>query len=236
MSRKNLARHIRQLRMEHSWSQAQLAEISNLSLRTVQRVERDGICSPESLLSLAAAFEIDVKEFTRFVLEDNHKTTFFKKVFEQAQRLEEIIMMLSKQGLLIIGSGIFYILFLFAMVALTANLFHQFYNVMPSAKEFELNAPYRQFLAVLGISLAVYVGVWSAFFGVWRKKIWQGLVALFTGIAITISALELLPWIQFPYDQYPASAGWLMGNIFIIAITWLIITTIGKIFAKRGMA
>jgi hypothetical protein len=103
-----------------------LAEISDLSLRTIQRVEGDGVCSPETLLSLAAAFKIDVKEFTQFILENPDKTTLFRKIFKRIQKLEDIMMMLSKQGLLIIGSGIFYILFLLALVALTENFFANF--------------------------------------------------------------------------------------------------------------
>jgi transcriptional regulator with XRE-family HTH domain len=50
---------IRELRSERTWSQDQLASISGLSPRTVQRIERDGICSLESKKALAAAFEVN---------------------------------------------------------------------------------------------------------------------------------------------------------------------------------
>ena len=43
-------------------SQEQLATISNLSLRTVQRIETTGRCSLESKRALAAAFEIDATD------------------------------------------------------------------------------------------------------------------------------------------------------------------------------
>ncbi len=49
-----------QLRQQKSWSQDQLASISGLSLRTVQRIEKSGVCSLESQLALAAAFQVDV--------------------------------------------------------------------------------------------------------------------------------------------------------------------------------
>ena len=47
------------LRQERSLSQEQLAELSGLSLRTIQRIEGRQIASPETLSALAAAFEID---------------------------------------------------------------------------------------------------------------------------------------------------------------------------------
>lgn len=50
---------IRQLRSDRGWTQQQLAEICGLSLRTIQRVELQGIASLETSKSLAAAFELD---------------------------------------------------------------------------------------------------------------------------------------------------------------------------------
>ncbi len=64
MSQNRLAKKIKILRTERAWSQAQLAEVASLSIRTVQRVEIDGKCSHESLLAFASAFDIDVKELT----------------------------------------------------------------------------------------------------------------------------------------------------------------------------
>jgi len=46
------------LRKEKGWSQEQLAAISGLSGRTIQRIEKDGACSLESKMALAAALEI----------------------------------------------------------------------------------------------------------------------------------------------------------------------------------
>lgn len=55
---------VRKLRLEKGWSQEQLAEISGLSVRTIQRVERGQKPSLETLKSLAAVFETDVTELT----------------------------------------------------------------------------------------------------------------------------------------------------------------------------
>lgn len=50
---------IQKLRLQHGWSQEQLAELSGLSVRTIQRIERGQTPSVESLKSVAAVFEVD---------------------------------------------------------------------------------------------------------------------------------------------------------------------------------
>lgn len=55
---------IRKLRLQRGWSQEQVAEMSGLSVRTIQRAERGQSNSMESLKSLAAIFEIDVTRLT----------------------------------------------------------------------------------------------------------------------------------------------------------------------------
>ena len=51
---------IRKLRLEKGWSQEQLAQISGVSTRTIQRIERGKTASLESLKCLAAVFETEV--------------------------------------------------------------------------------------------------------------------------------------------------------------------------------
>lgn len=55
---------IRKLRLEQGWSQEQLAELCNLSVRTIQRIERGQKPSLETLNALAAVFEIEVSNLT----------------------------------------------------------------------------------------------------------------------------------------------------------------------------
>ena len=50
---------IQKHRLQRGWSQEQLAELSGLSVRTIQRLERGKAASAESLKALASAFEID---------------------------------------------------------------------------------------------------------------------------------------------------------------------------------
>lgn len=53
---------VKRLRNERSWSQEQLAEIADVSLRTIQRVEADGSASRETRTALAAVFEVEVRD------------------------------------------------------------------------------------------------------------------------------------------------------------------------------
>lgn len=50
------------LRKKRSWSQEELATASGLNLRTIQRIESDGVASLQSRKALAAAFDVDVDE------------------------------------------------------------------------------------------------------------------------------------------------------------------------------
>lgn len=52
---------IRNLRVQNTWTQQQLADLCNVSIRTIQRVERDGIASMETTMALAAAFNTPKK-------------------------------------------------------------------------------------------------------------------------------------------------------------------------------
>ncbi|HGP2733320.1 TPA: helix-turn-helix domain-containing protein [Salmonella enterica] len=52
------------LRLARAWSQEQLAELSGLSVRTVQRIENGDQPSLETLSALAAVFEVSVADFS----------------------------------------------------------------------------------------------------------------------------------------------------------------------------
>ena len=56
---------IKMLRTERGWSQEQLAEISGVSTRTIQRIERGGKASLESLKCLAAVFETPIPDLQK---------------------------------------------------------------------------------------------------------------------------------------------------------------------------
>jgi len=50
---------VQKLRVRRGWSQEQLAEVSGLSVRTIQRIERGQTPSAESLKAIASVFEVD---------------------------------------------------------------------------------------------------------------------------------------------------------------------------------
>lgn len=55
-------RDVKKMRIERHWSQDQLAEMSGLSIRTIQRIEKGENAGLESLKSLAAVFEINIQD------------------------------------------------------------------------------------------------------------------------------------------------------------------------------
>ncbi len=65
---------IRKLRTDRGWSQEQLAEISGVSTRTIQRIEQGGKASLESLKCLAAVFETPITDLKKDdPMTDNNK-------------------------------------------------------------------------------------------------------------------------------------------------------------------
>jgi len=53
---------IKLLREQRAWSQSHLAEVADLSLRTIQRIEKHGVASYESARALAAIFELTLAD------------------------------------------------------------------------------------------------------------------------------------------------------------------------------
>lgn len=73
---------LKELRISHHLSQEQLAQISGLNVRTIQRIESGSNASLESLKCLAAALEVDVstlnqEKFTMDKKSDNWKALPF---------------------------------------------------------------------------------------------------------------------------------------------------------------
>lgn len=64
---------IQKLRLRHGWSQEQLATLSGLSVRTIQRLERGTAASPETLKAVAAVFEIDFNRLREPTMEQNNR-------------------------------------------------------------------------------------------------------------------------------------------------------------------
>lgn len=58
---------IKRWREERGWSQEHLAELAGIGVRTVQRIETGEAASQESVMALAAAFDVDVLALTKDV-------------------------------------------------------------------------------------------------------------------------------------------------------------------------
>jgi len=53
---------VQQMRLQKGWSQQQLADISGLNVRTIQRIEQGQSASLESFKALGAAFNVDFSQ------------------------------------------------------------------------------------------------------------------------------------------------------------------------------
>ena len=62
---------IQKLRLQRGWSQEQLAEVSGVSARTIQRLERGQPGSLETLKALAVVFEIDLNRLQEPAMADH---------------------------------------------------------------------------------------------------------------------------------------------------------------------
>ncbi|WP_369308680.1 helix-turn-helix domain-containing protein [Providencia rettgeri] len=87
---------IKQLRLERAWSQEQLAQLSSLSTRTIQRIENNEIPSLETLSALASVFNVSVSELTSTPLPesvelDNRIKEVKKRVKDETKLLKNII-------------------------------------------------------------------------------------------------------------------------------------------------
>ena len=76
-------RDIKKMRLERHWSQDQLAEMSGLSIRTVQRIENGGNANLESLKSLGAVFETNIT--------DSDKKVEIEQIRKEEEYVQNII-------------------------------------------------------------------------------------------------------------------------------------------------
>ncbi len=72
------AQKVVSLRKDNGWSQEKLAIMSGLSKRTIQRVEKDGVCSLETKLALSSVFEIspNILSCSEIIQEDKGNITY----------------------------------------------------------------------------------------------------------------------------------------------------------------
>ncbi len=148
---------------------------------------------------------------------------------------------------LLTGFGVFYLILLLAAVAATSFKYRDYY--MPPALDRDSGEnevlriwnnsyearykDYRQFVGIVSAGLGLYLTLWGVAVGVWESNLFKGLIALVAGSFVTILALSVLPWIYFPFDQYPVAALWVIGVSPWIALGWLVLTVTGRIVRRR---
>lgn len=79
---------VRKLRLQRAWSQEQLAQLSGLNIRTIQRIERGQNAGLESLKSLAAVFEVELSDLQQETKMNN--TTISEEEKYAIERVQDI--------------------------------------------------------------------------------------------------------------------------------------------------
>ncbi len=116
-----IAIEIKEMRLSKSWSQQQLAEITGLSLRTIQRIEKNGRCSHETLLTLASVFELDIENLTK------HRNTENSRVLKF---LNKYLLFNFLHGVGSNSIALFGLLFVLpAFYFISANVLHYYFNI-----------------------------------------------------------------------------------------------------------
>lgn len=126
-------REIKKLRLERHWSQEQLAEMSGLSVRTIQRIENGENAGLESLKSLAAVFETNI--------EDSNKKDELEQIRKEEEYIQKLKGFYKLLGLAVINLLVFFFiavsdsdseswgLFIYMLVAWVFFLgFYSFYS------------------------------------------------------------------------------------------------------------
>lgn len=90
---------IKTLRQKHDWTQQVLADACDVSLRTIQRVEKEGAASKETTMSLCAVFEVRQGELIK--LDDTQKTAL-----SGPENSKKLYLIISLSSLISFGLGI----------------------------------------------------------------------------------------------------------------------------------
>jgi transcriptional regulator with XRE-family HTH domain len=89
-------------RKQRSWSQEELATAAGLNLRTVQRIEADGVASLQSSKALASAFDVEVSELSlqkeRVMRTFEYKIVMFKASILTGKPPDTVAASLTREG------------------------------------------------------------------------------------------------------------------------------------------
>jgi transcriptional regulator with XRE-family HTH domain len=97
---------VKHMRTDKGWTQAHLAEICDVNLRTIQRIENQGNASFETIMALCVAFEVK-----RQIL---FKVPEPSEIQPIAQRISKTHIMIFASGLLLGMAGVLVPIVLFS--------------------------------------------------------------------------------------------------------------------------
>lgn len=87
---------VKKLRLAKSWTQAQLAEFSGVSQRTIQRIEKGHPATAETAKCLAAVFEVPVSELgLTETIDETQLSEEEKKELEHIRKIRHFIVELA---------------------------------------------------------------------------------------------------------------------------------------------
>ena len=124
---------IKNLRLKHGWSQEKLAELTNLSLRTIQRIEKDDNASLKSLKQLASAFNLELSQLQE-MLKNKEKQ---KVKHNKAQRDKELVIFILVNFLLFIvniATSTKHLWFIYPLLGWGIPLFYKRYKRVSYSK------------------------------------------------------------------------------------------------------
>lgn len=98
---------VKKLRLERAWSQEQLAQLSSLSIRTIQRVENNEAPSLETLSALASVFNVNVSDLVSEPLIESNELD--NRISEARKQVENEINLLKSIIVAIVVCSIMYI-------------------------------------------------------------------------------------------------------------------------------
>ncbi len=90
---------IKALRQKHNWTQQVLADACDVSLRTIQRVEKEGAASKETTMSLCAVFEVRQGELIK--LDDTQKLEL-----SEPSKTQKIYIIIAVSSIISFGLGV----------------------------------------------------------------------------------------------------------------------------------
>ena len=85
---------------------------------------------------------------------------------------------------------------------------------------------YRRFMVGSVVVVGALLGMASALFGLWFRRVLFGIGAFAAGGVLTIAAFELMPTVWFPLDRYAVGFVWLLRGAPVAAAIWLVIVLV----------